>query len=548
MPRAFGVRLFLARRFVTIADELPHRGATVAFATEHIQQHPVRDLEAGGEFLRRRSDQADVGVLVPVDKILFGWLPLHGFLAVARGLFRELEVLDDMLRRLRHDPALVIKTFAPSASADLMKIPRAQDAGLLAVILAQSREQHGADRHIDADAERVRAADDFEQTFLCELLDQHAILRQQPGVMQSDAVSQPLLDLRPVGTGELDSFERVRDGGFFVARADIDAREILRALGRFQLREVDHIHGRPSVGDETFERLGERQFGILMRQRHRSVGGSYRHRRTTSESREFFLKERRVAECRGHQEETRLRQCQKRHLPRHAAFAIRVVMELVHDDVLHISRRTFAQGDVRENLRRAAEDGCVAIHRCIAGAEADVVRAELATERHELLIHQRLDRTGVDRALALCDGLKVQRRCDERFARAGGRVENDVLLLEQFQDGGLLRGIKLELPSLDIIKEATEQHIVAEFLIARYQIVKCRCHCVRTLLVPKPGEKKDAQPYKSIWSSHEETQKAQKDFGCKLRLVSGVKDRDTDFTDWHRFKTRRGLDPIRENQ
>ena len=49
----------------------------------------------------------------------------------SRRLFRELQILDDMLRRLGHDPAAIVEPFAPGASADLMKIPRAQDAGLL---------------------------------------------------------------------------------------------------------------------------------------------------------------------------------------------------------------------------------------------------------------------------------------------------------------------------------------------------------------------------------------------------------------------------------
>ena len=44
----------------------------------------------------------------------------------------------------------------------------------------------------------------------------------------------------------------------------------------------------------------------------------------------------------------------------------------------------FAQRDVGENFRRAAEDRRVAIDRGVAGAEADVVRAELAAQRHAI--------------------------------------------------------------------------------------------------------------------------------------------------------------------
>src|SRR5688500_15482527 len=38
-------------RFVRIADEALHRGATVPFATEDVEEHPVMDLKAGDERL-----------------------------------------------------------------------------------------------------------------------------------------------------------------------------------------------------------------------------------------------------------------------------------------------------------------------------------------------------------------------------------------------------------------------------------------------------------------------------------------------------------------
>ena len=126
-----------------------------------------------------------------------------------------------------------------------------------------------------------------------------------------------------------------------------------------------------------------------------------------------------------------------------------------------LASRAFAQRDVGEDFRGAAKDRRVAIHRRIAGAEADVVRAELAAERHELFVHQRLDRAGVNRAFSLGEGLEVQRRGHERFARPGGRVQDDVLLLEQFQDGRFLRGIKLQPPPFRVIQKAPEQNIVA---------------------------------------------------------------------------------------
>ena len=79
---------------------------------------------------------------------------------------------------------------------------------LLAVELAQPREQDRADRHVDADAERVRAADHLQQARLRQLLDQHAVLREQPGVVQADAVPQPLADVGAVRAGEREAGDR----------------------------------------------------------------------------------------------------------------------------------------------------------------------------------------------------------------------------------------------------------------------------------------------------------------------------------------------------
>ena len=114
-------------------------------------------------------------MLVPVHEVPVRRFALHHLLAIARGFLIQLQVLHDVLRRLRHHPADVVKPFAPRAPANLMKVARAQEAGLLAIELAELREQHGANRHVDAHAERVRAANDLQQTALRELLDEHAI-------------------------------------------------------------------------------------------------------------------------------------------------------------------------------------------------------------------------------------------------------------------------------------------------------------------------------------------------------------------------------------
>src|ERR1017187_6813601 len=87
----------------------------------------------------------------------------------------------------------------------------------------------------------------------------------------------------------------------------------------------------------------------------------------------------------------------------------------------------------------------------------------------------------------------MQRGRDERFAGASRRVEDDVLFVEQFEDSGFLRRIKLEPPARDVIEKFSQQHVVADFLIARNQIVKGCGHGTRTLFIPGAAEKEDAK-------------------------------------------------------
>src|SRR6202011_3750893 len=108
---------------------------------------------------------------------------------------------------------------------------------------------------------------------LRELLDEHAILRKKPGVMQPDAVPQPLANLRPIRAAELETLQRVGTCCFLVACADIDAGEILRALGRLELCEMHYIDGRLAAGDKTLQCLRKRSFRVSELQRHRPLLG-----------------------------------------------------------------------------------------------------------------------------------------------------------------------------------------------------------------------------------------------------------------------------------
>jgi hypothetical protein len=56
----------------------------------------------------------------------------------------------------------------------------------------------------------------------------------------------------------------------------------------------------------------------------------------------------------------------------------------------------------------------------------------------------------------------MQGHCVERFSRAGGRIEDDVFPVEQFENRGFLRGIKLQPPALHEFEKPPEQSSAIE--------------------------------------------------------------------------------------
>ena len=256
---------------------------------------------------------------------------------------------------------------------------------------------------------------------------------------------------------------------------------------------MHHVHGSLAVLDERFQRLDERPFRVGVFQRHRAIAGDHGGGGSAVQAGQRLLEETGVAQRGGHEQKARLRQREQRHLPGHAAVAVGVIMKFIHHHIVDLGQRTFVQCDVRENLGRAAENGRVVVHRAVAGAEAHVVRAELAAEREEFFIHQRLDGAGVEGTLALRDGFEMEGRGDERFAGARGRVQDDVFVLEDLEDGRLLRGVEFQAAALDVVKEATQQHIVAGLAIAWNQFVKCGSHRAGSLPRRRPPEKQDSE-------------------------------------------------------
>ncbi len=420
------------------------------------------DLKLAGQPFRWRGDQAGEGLLVPVHEVPLGRLALDEFLPAGGLLLFELEIFDDVRRRLRHHPADVVEALAAGASADLVKVARAEDARLLPAEFAELREEHGADGHINAHAQRVRAADHLEQATLRQLLHQHAILRQQPGVVQTDPVLQPFPNFRSIRAAELEPLQGLRDRRLFLAGADVRAHEILGAFRRVRLGEMDDIDRPLAAGDEGFQRLRQRRLRIRKLQGHRPVLRRHRHRRASVQPGQFLFEEGGVAQRRRHKQEARLGQGEQRHLPGHAPLAVRVVVKLVHDHVLHRGARALAQRHIGQDLRGAAKDRRLAVHRRVAGAQPYILRPEFAAQRQPLFIHQGLDRAGIDRAPPVRQAVQMQRRGHQRFSGAGGRIQDDVLIVKEFENRLLLRRVELQVPAFHELEKFPEQGSAVE--------------------------------------------------------------------------------------
>ncbi len=212
-----------------------------------------------------------------------------------------------------------------------------------------------------------------------------------------------------------------------------------------------------------FEQLGDRlvrrREPIVVVEGHRAVACLHQRRGRAVQRGQARLEEARVAERRAHQEVARLRHREQRDLPCRAAVSVRIVVELVHHDVVDVGELPVAECHLGEDLGGRADDGGVGVHGCVSGHQPDVARAERLTEREELLVHQRLDGRRVERDLVLGEPLEVHRQRDERLPRTGRRREDDVAPREDLQDRLFLRRIELHPDLLRVSEEALEESV-----------------------------------------------------------------------------------------
>ena len=81
---------------------------------------------------------------------------------------------------------------------------------------------------------------------------------------------------------------------------------------------------------------------------------------------------------------------------------------------------------------------------------------KIVAQREEFLVGQRLDRDGVIRTAALAEGLELERERDQRFAGAGGGVEDDVVAGEEFENGLFLMVVGFDFRGAEVVEEGVE--------------------------------------------------------------------------------------------
>ena len=406
----------------------------------------MRHLHARRQRFGLSRDQPLKARFAPGHESVGGTLADDSFqlLLVAGGFGDEPRVLSLVLRRLADDGPRGVVACSPGSPRDLMKLAGAQLPHARAVELRECGEQHGADGHVDADAERVRAADHPQQPLLGELLDEAPIFRQHPGVMHADAGPHQPRQRAPEAGRESESPDRVRDRIPLLAGGHLDAGERLGSLESCGLSEVNDVDRRLTGSQQILHGLLHRSGLVVVVQRHRAIDAGDDRGIARGAPREVGREVGDIAEGRRHEQELHARQGEQWHLPGPPTLWVGVEVELVHYDLAHRAVGAVAEGDVGEDLRGAADDGRIRVHRRIAGDHPHVLGAEDLDQGEELLRHQCFDRGGVKAAVPLRQRGEVSARRNKRLPGAGRGGENHVRPRDQLDQSIRLRRIQRE--------------------------------------------------------------------------------------------------------
>ena len=262
--------LLLVRRLRGVVDQLVDAPARVTALRDLVEHHRMSDLHVRDECFRRGVNQLVKRALVPRDEPFRRLLALDflEFLRIVPGLGDGLGVFDLVFGRLGDDQSLRVEAHAAGAAGDLMELAGAQATHLGAVELRQRGQHDRMDRHVDADSQRIGAADDRQQPLLRKLLDETTISRQHAGMVDADAgTQQPLQYLAERGR-ELHTLDGLGDGLSLLLAGHARAGQRVGGLQRGILREMHHVNRRLALAERQFHRLLQRVECVFVRQRY----------------------------------------------------------------------------------------------------------------------------------------------------------------------------------------------------------------------------------------------------------------------------------------
>ena len=229
-----------------------------------------------------------------------------------------------------------VEAGAAGAARDLVELARAHVTHASPVVLHERRHQHRADRHVDAHAQGVRAAHDRQQARLREALDEATVARQHARVMHANALSQQRLEGLPEALRKRHARQLRGDRLLLFGRNQRGTIERLRGGDRVSLGEVHDVDGPAALAQQPLDRVGQAVHDVLELERDRALSVVDEGHVATGAFLPRALETRCVAQRRAHRDHLRGPQLQERHLPRPAALAVSVEVELVHDDHVRV--------------------------------------------------------------------------------------------------------------------------------------------------------------------------------------------------------------------
>ena len=255
-------------------DEVVYAGSGIAALLDHANHHGVRDAQARLECLGLRLNQALKGLLVPGDKALGGLFlfNLTEFFGVIARLGHKLGILDLVFGCLGDYHALGIEARAAGATGNLMELAGAQATHLVAIELGERGEHHSVDGYVDADAERIGAADDGQQALLRQALDQQTIARQHASMVHADAASKQAFENLAKGRREARALGSFLNGLALLLAGDAKIGERLRRRKGGILAKVHDIERGLATAHGELDRALEGGRHIVVAQRHGARG------------------------------------------------------------------------------------------------------------------------------------------------------------------------------------------------------------------------------------------------------------------------------------